>query len=116
MTNGPSPPSQNKAVSGIRFESRVPLPVARQDRRNLAPGVPDPGFLAAATDDTLVNPQRNTQQLADKLKAAGVPVTLKLYPHASHTTIIGAFAWPLRWIAPVLEDVEAFIAATPEVG
>lgn len=70
-------------------------------------------FLAAAADDKLVNPQRNTQQLADKLKAAGVPVTLKLYPRASHTTLIGAFAWPLRWIAPVLDDMQAFIDATP---
>ncbi len=70
-------------------------------------------FLAAAVDDKLVNPQRNTVQLAEKLQAAGVPVTVKLYPHASHTTLIGAFAWPLRWIAPVLEDVQAFIAATP---
>ena len=72
-------------------------------------------FLAAAAEDKLVNPQRNTLQLADKLQAAGVSVTVKVYPHASHTTLIGAFAWPLRWIAPVLEDVHAFIAATPAV-
>ena len=70
-------------------------------------------FLGAATNDKLVNPQRNTQQLADKLKAADVPVTLKLYPRASHITLIGAFAWPARWIAPVLDDVQAFIDATP---
>ncbi len=70
-------------------------------------------FLGAAVNDKLVNPQRNTVQLATKLEAAGVPVTLKLYPHASHTTLIGAFAWPLRWIAPVLDDVSSFIAATP---
>lgn len=72
-------------------------------------------FLATAVDDKLVNPQRNARQLAEKLRAAGVPVTLRLYPSASHTTLIGAFAWPLRWIAPVLEDVQAFIAATPQV-
>ena len=71
-------------------------------------------FLAAAVDDTLVNPQRNAQQLAEKLQAAGVTVVLKLYPRASHTTLIGAFAWPLRWIAPVLEDVQAFIDAAPD--
>ena len=70
-------------------------------------------FLAAAVDDKVVNPQRNTLQLAEKLKAAGVPVTVKLYPHASHSTLIGAFAWPLRWIAPVLDDVQAFITQTP---
>jgi acetyl esterase/lipase len=72
-------------------------------------------FLAAAVDDTVVNPQRNAAQMAEKLQAAGVPVTLKLYPQASHTTLIGAFAWPLRWIAPVLEDVQAFITATSPV-
>ena len=70
-------------------------------------------FLAAAVDDKLVNPQRNTVQLADKLQAAGVPVTVKLYAKASHTTLIGAFAWPLRWIAPVLDDVHAFISDGP---
>jgi acetyl esterase/lipase len=68
-------------------------------------------FLAAAVDDKLVNPQRNTRQMAEKLQAAGVSVTLKTYPRASHTTLIGAFAWPLRWIAPVLDDVQAFIAS-----
>lgn len=72
-------------------------------------------FLAAAVDDKLVNPQRNTVQLAEKLQAAGVPITLKLYPHASHTTLIGAFAWPLRSIAPVLKDVQAFITSTAPV-
>ena len=70
-------------------------------------------FLAAAENDKLVNPQRNSVQLANQLKAAGVPVTLKLYPHASHTTLIGAFAWPLQWIAPVLDDVQAFVGSTP---
>jgi acetyl esterase/lipase len=49
--------------------------------------------------------------MAEKLQAAGVSVTLKTYPRASHTTLIGAFAWPLRWIAPVLDDVQAFIAS-----
>lgn len=78
-------------------------------------------FLAAAENDKLVNPQRNSVQLANQLKAAGVPVTLKLYPHASHTTLIGAFAWPLQWIAPVLDDVQAFVGSTsneqqPAVG
>lgn len=72
-------------------------------------------FLAAPQDDLLVNPQRNTRQLAEKLQSKGVAVTLKFYPRASHTTLIGAFAWPLRWIAPVLDDVQAFIAAAPPV-
>ncbi|OUM04438.1 alpha/beta hydrolase [Variovorax sp. JS1663] len=68
-------------------------------------------FLGAAVDDALVSPDRSTRQLARKLETAGVPVTLRLYERARHTTLIGAFAWPLGWIAPVLEDVQAFIDA-----
>ena len=72
-------------------------------------------FLGAPLVDPLVSPQRSTQQLANKLQASGVPVTLKFYARASHTTLIGAFAWPLRWIAPVLDDVQAFIEAAAPV-
>ena len=70
-------------------------------------------FLAAPVKDVLVSPTRSTQSLAAKLDAAGVPVTLKMYERASHTTLIGAFSAPLRWVAPVLDDVTAFIEAAP---
>lgn len=66
-------------------------------------------FLGAATTDTLVNPQRNTQQMADKLRAAGVPVSLKFYHRVNHITLASAFARPLRWLAPVLDDVDGFV-------
>lgn len=66
-------------------------------------------FLGAAATDTVVNPERNTQQLAEKLRAAGVPITLRIYPRPNHFTLIGAFAWPLRSLAPVIEDVVAFV-------
>ncbi len=66
-------------------------------------------FLGAPIKDSLVDPQRNTVGLASKLQAANVPVTLKLYERVSHTTLAGAFAKPLRWLAPVLADVMAFI-------
>ena len=66
-------------------------------------------FLGAGTTDDVVNPQRNTRQLADRLRADGVPVVLKLYPRANHYTLIGAFARPLRMLEPVLEDVVAFV-------
>jgi acetyl esterase/lipase len=64
-------------------------------------------------NDVLVNPNRSTRALAAKLQAVGVPVTLRMYERASHLTLIGAFAMPLRWIAPVLADVSAFIDAAP---
>ncbi len=68
-------------------------------------------FLGAATGDEIVNPERNTKQLAEKLRAAGVPVTLKIYGRANHYTLIGSFARPLRLLEPVLADVVSFVQA-----
>lgn len=68
-------------------------------------------FLAAPQTDSLVNPQRNTVGLAARLAAAGVPVTTVLYPWVNHLTLAGAFGRPLRWLAPVLDDVVSFVNA-----
>ena len=68
-------------------------------------------FLGAAKTDALVNPQRNSMGLATALQAAGTPVSLKLYRRVGHVTLLGAFARPLRWLAPVLDDVERFVKA-----
>lgn len=70
-------------------------------------------FLGAAATDELVNPERNTKQLAEKLRVAGVPVTLRIYDKASHYTLIGAFARPLRGLEPVLSDVVEFVQGDP---
>jgi len=70
-------------------------------------------FVAAPVNDKLVSPQRSTLALGAKLAEAGVPVTRKLYERVSHATLIGAFARPLRWLAPVLDDVVAFIEEAP---
>ena len=70
-------------------------------------------FLGAAVKDSLIDPQRNTVGLAGKLKSAGVPVTLKMYDGMSHIMLVASLARPLRFLAPTLEDVVAFIGATP---
>ena len=72
-----------------------------------------PTFLGAATSDSLVNPERNTQGLAKRLKAAGVPVTVHMDKHVNHVTLAAAMAQPLRWLAPVLKDVAQFLNETP---
>ena len=51
--------------------------------------------------------------MASRLQQAGIAVTLQLYPGASHTTLIGAFAFPLRFLAPVLDDVVEFVNGAP---
>jgi acetyl esterase/lipase len=66
-------------------------------------------FLAAPVEDSVVNPKRNTLGLAAVLRQAGVPVQVELYPHVNHISLIGAMAWPLHGLAPVLHDVVAFI-------
>jgi acetyl esterase/lipase len=72
-------------------------------------------FLAAGKTDALVDPERNTATLAARLSAAGVPVNLQRYARANHVTLIGAFGLPLRWLAPVLEDVAGFVQGAPPV-
>ncbi len=66
-------------------------------------------FLGAAGSDDLVDPDRNTRQLAEKLRAAGVAVTQKIYPDVNHYTLIAAFSYPLRSLDPVLKDVSLFV-------
>lgn len=72
-----------------------------------------PTLLIAATDDTLVNPTRNTGGLAEKLGAAGVYVEVFYFGKTSHQTLVASFAKPLRWLAPVLDTVTAFTRLKP---
>ncbi len=66
-------------------------------------------LLLAASDDELVNPQRNTLGLATSLKAAGVDVRAQVLERVGHASLIGAVASPLRWLAPVREEVLSFV-------
>ena len=68
-------------------------------------------FLGTAKSDSLVDPKRNTVGLAMRLEAAGAQVTLKVYERVNHLTMAGALALPLRWLAPVLDDVAGFVNA-----
>ena len=78
-----------------------------------AAGGSPPVLLGAAASDDLVNPQRNTVGLAQRLQAADSDVTLRLYERVNHVTLAAAFAAPLRWLAPVLADVAGFVTAPP---
>ena len=73
-------------------------------------------FLGAALEDDLINPQRNTVGLAKRLGDAGAAVELKLYPRVNHLSLVAAMAAPLRWLAPVLDDVVGFVNAGPPTG
>lgn len=66
-------------------------------------------FLGTGTADTTVLP-RNTEALAARLGAAGVPVTVRRYDGVGHAGTVLALAPLLRW-TPVLDDVTAFFGA-----
>lgn len=103
-------PTDNPDAQPVFFHPHYPSKAQPIDW--IAPTAP-PTFVGAPAKDALVSPERSTQQLAHKLQAAGVPVMLKSYPRASHVTLMASFGWPLRWIAPVLNDVDHFIQTTP---
>ena len=68
-----------------------------------------PALLLAASDDSVVNPQRSTVALAQQLKASGVRVESALYDGVGHVTLLGSMAQVLRAKAPVLERVTHFV-------
>jgi acetyl esterase/lipase len=78
----------------------------------VSPGAP-PALLVTGVNDDTVDPG-NSARLGARLRAAGDAATVLTYPRVGHLSIIGAFAWPLRFLAPALRDVSQFIAETAE--
>jgi acetyl esterase/lipase len=76
---------------------------------NHVDGHEPPTLLLAAQNDRFVYPERNTEELAAKMRAAGDSVEVKIYDRVTHVTLIGAMARPLRGLAPVLDDFSNFV-------
>jgi acetyl esterase/lipase len=76
---------------------------------NFVDGKQPPMLLVNGTKDTTVEPGNATRLFA-RIRAAGGPVQLILYPGWDHSSIIGAFAFEFRWLAPpVLRDSVEFM-------
>lgn len=83
-------------------------PLATQPVAFAGRGAP-PLLLATGTDDATVAPL-NSESLARALKEAGArSVVAKFYPGLDHADTVLALSPLLRWVAPVLGDVEAFL-------
>ncbi len=67
-----------------------------------------PTLLLHGADDTTVK-LWNTNQLTDVLIGHGVKVRKVLMPGIGHIGIVTAIAKPLRWRAPVLDEIVAFV-------
>lgn len=74
-----------------------------------------PMLLATGTDDTTVYP-RNSRNLSDRVRRLGGTAKMVEYEGVGHIRIIAAFASPLRWMAPVLDDVDHFLKTLPPEG
>ena len=70
-----------------------------------------PALLLAPEKDSLVNTQRSTVGMSQRLKNSGVRVESELYDTVSHITIVATMASVFRNRAPVLERVTAFARA-----
>ena len=81
-------------------------PIAHVDGRN------PPMLLLAGGADRVVRPA-NSLRLAQRVRDAGGAVQARIYPGLDHVEIIGAFAGPLRFLAPSLRDCASFMHAPP---
>jgi acetyl esterase/lipase len=70
-----------------------------------------PVFVATGMADRRVMP-RNTVRLAAAIRSKGGLVEERQYPGIGHKLILGSFAGVLRGLAPVLDDVTAFMAGS----
>ena len=103
-------PIKDEAVRPVFFYPDSPP--ESQPIRHVSHASP-PTLLMAAATDTLVNPTRNTGGLASALRGAQVPVQELYFSRTSHVTLVAALSRPLRWLAPVLDNVSEFVTATP---
>ncbi len=67
-----------------------------------------PMLLVHGLKDETVRP-KNSINFAAALRAAGVPVSLKLYPGLVHADTVAALSLPARRRAPTLADIAAFL-------
>ena len=67
-----------------------------------------PALLITAQRDALVEPG-NSKRFAARIREMGGRVEERGYGRVNHFTLIGAFAPGLRFLAPVLRDVDAFV-------
>lgn len=73
-----------------------------------ADGADPPMLLITGTADETVRPG-NTRRLTARLREAGGRAEERLYAGQGHIRLVAALAAPLRFLAPTLDDVDAFL-------
>lgn len=101
-------PIRTPEVQAVFHHPHVP-PDSQPIRHVLGASVP--ALLVVGGQDQRINPLRNTVGLAHALRDAGAPVRLRQYDGLNHETVVAALATPLQRLAPVLDEVVAFVNA-----
>jgi acetyl esterase/lipase len=73
-----------------------------------ADGSGPPAIFVSGLDDTTVRAE-NSINLAARIRKHGGSAAEKYYQGVGHVSLIGAIATPLRFIAPTLADITAFL-------
>ncbi|PKM05527.1 MAG: esterase [Gammaproteobacteria bacterium HGW-Gammaproteobacteria-6] len=68
-----------------------------------------PALLLAASPDRLVDPQRNTGQMVEALREAGVRVETQVFPSLNHFSIMLAMAKPFEDWEPIADQIAEFV-------
>jgi acetyl esterase/lipase len=84
-------------------------PIAHADAKD------PPLWLAAGDKDMVVDPGDSTR-LAERVREVGGRAEAKIYPSMTHRLLLGVFAGPFRFMAPVLKDAVAFMHAHETPG
>ncbi len=87
--------------------------LARTQPINFATATAPPMLLVTGQSDDTVYP-RNSVHLAARIRERGGRAATIVYPRVGHRLLIGAFSRPLRFLAPVLDDVSGFIIDEPQ--
>ncbi|MEH6491153.1 alpha/beta hydrolase [Halopseudomonas sp.] len=69
-----------------------------------------PALLLAGAEDDLVDPQRNTRQLAQSLREYGVATNSEVLDDLGHIKILLTLAAPFQGWAPIIDKVTCFIS------
>jgi len=72
-----------------------------------------PLLLLTGDADTRVRP-RNSASLAERVRERGGRAETMVYQGLGHVQTVAALARPLRWLAPVLDDLDRFLATPPQ--
>lgn len=74
-----------------------------------------PLLLLTGAADRTVNPL-NSERLATRVRETGGRADTVVYPGIGHIGVLGAFAWPLRFLAPARGDVCRFFGMLPDAA